>query len=107
MVIGLFPMARYDEAQIDLRPGDLFVAFTDGVPEAHNAAGEEFGEARLQDVLKTAVGSPADDVAALLQRTMRQWIAGAEQYDDLTVVVVAVNDAAADGPVDQPKSEGT
>ena len=74
-----------------MRPGDLLVAFTDGVTEALNAAGEEFGEDRLKEVLRAAIGVPADAISKRLADTMRDWIGDAEQHDDLTFVVVAMN----------------
>jgi predicted permease len=90
-VLGLFPEVEFQEADIDLRTGDLLVAFTDGVTEALNSAGEEFGEERLKDVLRAAVGAPADEISTRLADTMRDWIGDAEQHDDLTFVVMAVN----------------
>lgn len=100
MVLGLFDDAAYEEGELDLRPGDLFVAFTDGVTEARDTAGEEFGEERLKQLLGQALGGSAEDVAATLAHEMRRWTAGAEQHDDLTFVVAAVHDAprAHDGP---------
>jgi predicted permease len=90
-VLGLFPEAKYEEADIDLCPGDLFVAFTDGVTEALNTEGEEFGEERLKELLRGAVGAAAAEISSKLADRMREWIGGAEQHDDLTFVVVAVN----------------
>jgi sigma-B regulation protein RsbU (phosphoserine phosphatase) len=92
MVIGAFDEAVYEEAEVDLHPGDLIVAFTDGVTEARDAAHEEFGEERLKQVLRGALGLSAEDVAATLQREMRGWIGGTEQHDDLTFVVAVVHD---------------
>jgi sigma-B regulation protein RsbU (phosphoserine phosphatase) len=89
-VLGLFPDVEFQEADIDLRPGDLLVAYTDGVTEALNAAGEEFGNEKLKEVLRSAVGASADEISTRLADTMRDWIGNAEQYDDLTVVVAAV-----------------
>src|SRR4029450_5627143 len=77
-VIGLFPDAAYEETDVELQPGDLFVAFTDGVPEALNASGEEFGGERLKDLLRGVVGAPAEEVSAALAAQMRAWIAGTE-----------------------------
>jgi putative ABC transport system permease protein len=90
-VLGMFDEVDYAEAELDLRPGDLIVAFTDGVTEALNPAGEEFGEARLKELLGAAIGLPAETVSAKLAETMRDWIGPAEQHDDLTFVVIAMN----------------
>ena len=89
-VIGLFPDMLYECATIDLQPGDLLAAFTDGVPEALDPSGEEFGEERLKDLLKRARGARADEVASLLTQTMKAWIGTAEQHDDLTFVVLSM-----------------
>lgn len=94
-VLGLFPDVEFQEADLDLRPGDLLVAYTDGVTEALNAAGEEFGEERLKEVLRAAIGASADDISTRLADTMRDWIGDAEQHDDLTFLVVAVNTSQA------------
>src|SRR5206468_12072023 len=45
-VVGMFPEMAYEEATVELCPGDVLLAFTDGVPEAHNPENEEFGEER-------------------------------------------------------------
>jgi sigma-B regulation protein RsbU (phosphoserine phosphatase) len=90
-VLGLFPEAGYEDAEVSLCPGDLLVVFTDGVSEARNTADDEFGEERLKELLRQAVGSRAEDVSSVLAAAMRQWTAGAEQHDDLTFVVATVN----------------
>ena len=90
-VLGLFPDVPYEDAEIDLRPGDLLVAFTDGVTEARRTDGEEFGEDRLKDLLRDVCGTPADDVSVRIATRMREWTAGAEQHDDLTVVVATMH----------------
>ena len=51
-VVGMFPEAEYEEGLVDLHAGDVFIAFTDGVPEAQNPAGEEFGEEGLKRVVR-------------------------------------------------------
>jgi predicted permease len=90
-VLGLFPEVAYEDAEVDLCPGDLLVAFTDGVTEARNMAGEEFGEERLKDLLQRAVGMPAAQVSSTLAEQLQHWITGAEQHDDVTFVVARVN----------------
>ena len=89
-VLGLFPKVQYEEARLDLQPGDVFIAFTDGVTEALNIAGEEFGEERLKDLLRGCAGSSAEAISSKLSDRVHEWVGSAEQHDDLTVVVVAV-----------------
>jgi sigma-B regulation protein RsbU (phosphoserine phosphatase) len=89
-VLGLFPEVQYDDATVDLCPGDLLVAFTDGVTEALDAEGQEFGEERLKTFLRGATGKTAEEISSSLAGRVREWIADAEQHDDLTLVVVAV-----------------
>jgi phosphoserine phosphatase RsbU/P len=90
-VLGLFPQMTYEEATVDLRSGDVLVAFTDGVTEALNLAEEEFGEERLKDLLRSVVHLPADDISASISTTLRDWIKDTTQFDDLTFVVMKVN----------------
>ena len=90
-VLGLFAEVEYAEAGIDLYPGDLVIAFTDGVTEALNERGEEFGDERLKEFLRTVAGSRAEDISSRLADTLREWIGTSEQHDDLTFVVVTVN----------------
>ena len=89
-VLGLFPEVQYDDAHVDLCPGDLLVAFTDGVTEARNVAGEEFGEERLKDFLRAAGEMSAEEMSSALADRIRAWIAGAEQHDDVTFVIGAL-----------------
>lgn len=90
MVVGMFPGAEYEEGVVALHPGDVFVAFTDGVPEAHNPQAEEFGEQRLKDVVLAVVDRPAAEISARISAALTDWIQDAEQYDDLTFVVMKV-----------------
>jgi predicted permease len=89
-VIGLFPQMSYEEATVDLRSGDVLVAFTDGVTEALNAAEEEFGEERLKDLLRSIVHLPAPEISTRISEGLRGWIKDTAQYDDLTFIVMKV-----------------
>jgi sigma-B regulation protein RsbU (phosphoserine phosphatase) len=89
-VVGMFPEMDYEEATVQLNPGDVLVAFTDGVPEAHNLEDEEFGEERLQALVRQTAHLAADDIGARISAEMKKWIQDAEQYDDLTFIVVKV-----------------
>jgi sigma-B regulation protein RsbU (phosphoserine phosphatase) len=90
LALGMMPDADYDSARVQLKPGDLLVAFTDGITEAMNAAGDEWGEHRLIDALEAArpdeVGLVADRVLAAAADFTR----GAAQHDDMTLVAVRV-----------------
>ena len=90
MVVGMFPEADYEEAIVDLRPGDILLAFTDGVPEAQDPAQAEFGEARLKQILRESAGLPAAEISARISGALKDWIQDAEQFDDLTIVVMKV-----------------
>jgi phosphoserine phosphatase RsbU/P len=90
-VLGLFPEMTYEEASVDLQRGDVLIAFTDGVTEALNAAEEEFGEARLKDVIRGTLHLTAAEISARLAESLRLWIRDTAQYDDLTFVVMKVN----------------
>ena len=89
-VVGMFPEMEYEEATVELCPGDVLLAFTDGVPEAHNPENEEFGEERLQLLLRQTAHLPANEISARLSDEMNGWIRDAEQYDDLTFIVMKV-----------------
>jgi sigma-B regulation protein RsbU (phosphoserine phosphatase) len=89
-VVGMFPEMGYEEATVELHPGDVLFVFTDGVPEAHNPEDEEFGEERLQQLLRQTAHLPADEISARISAEMKNWIRDAEQYDDLTFIVMKV-----------------
>jgi serine phosphatase RsbU (regulator of sigma subunit) len=88
MVLGLFDHATYDEETLILSPGDVIVAFSDGVSEALNAEGEEYSDARLlASVNAHRGGSPKDLLAALLA-DVHAFCGEATPSDDVTMVVV-------------------
>ena len=91
MIIGVFPFVNYEEATIDLRSGDVLLAFTDGVTEALNPNEEEFGEERLKDLLRRVAHLPVNEMISAISAELREWIADAAQYDDLTFIVLKVN----------------
>jgi serine phosphatase RsbU (regulator of sigma subunit) len=89
-VVGMFPETEYEEATVELGPGDVLLAFTDGLPEAHNPENEELGEERLQKLLRESAHLPADEISARISAEVKAWIFDAEQYDDLTFIVMKV-----------------
>ncbi len=86
MVIGLFDQMQWDEDVVQLQPGDLFVAFSDGITEPENEFGE-FGEARLKELVMEHRHEPLARIAENVIEAVNGWIGGAEQPDDLTLVL--------------------
>lgn len=96
MALGLGPKHLYfvDEGGVDMRPGDLFVLYTDGVLEAMNPAEEEYGEERFAASLARQAGGDFDGLAARLVRDIADFTQGAAQTDDITLVILRRDPAA-------------
>ena len=91
--LGLTRRSTYEQAELILNPGDRLVLYTDGVTEARNPAGDEFGEQRL---LETAVAAPncaASALAGTVLIATTAFAATATQHDDITVIT-AISQAA-------------
>lgn len=87
-VVGLLEEALYDQRGLTIGPGDVFVAFTDGISEAMNGAQDEFGEDRLIETVRACAGlTPAEIIARIMQEA-DAFAAGAKQNDDMTLVVL-------------------
>jgi sigma-B regulation protein RsbU (phosphoserine phosphatase) len=87
-VLGLFRDAEYEEEALQMESGDMLVAFTDGLVEARNPLGEEFGEARLIETLQKISQLPAAEIESRILRAVEDWTVEAEQEDDLTLVIL-------------------
>jgi len=87
-VLGLLPVAAYAHAETTLAPGDLVVMFSDGVTEARNTAGDEYGYERLVDALQGAHGREAEQVLSTVLASVNEFAAGAPQADDITALVL-------------------
>ncbi len=89
MSLGLLPDAMpFGETALVLEPGDTLVLFSDGVTEAQNVAGEEFGEARLIEALHARPGAAAADLIGGVFDAIDGFAAGAAQFDDITLLLV-------------------
>jgi phosphoserine phosphatase RsbU/P len=86
MVVGLFDNLAFDEATVQLRPGDIFIAYSDGITEPENDFGE-FGEQRLIDVIQQNRDLPLHEITALVTSAVDDWIGDKEQPDDITLVL--------------------
>jgi predicted permease len=90
MIIGMFAQAAYEETEIQLQSGDVLLAFSDGVTEAHNPQQEEFDEEPLKDLLRRAAVLPIQEMAAKILDELKVWMADAPQHDDLTFILMRV-----------------
>jgi serine phosphatase RsbU (regulator of sigma subunit) len=88
MIVGFFDHARYEEEVIRMEPGDIVVAFSDGVSEATSASGEEFGDERILCCIERNAGGTLDQILACLLGAVRGFCAGAVQSDDVTVLIM-------------------
>jgi len=88
LILGLFPHATYEEETLQLEGGDTLVVFSDGVTEALNAAGDEFGEERLLPCIEAHRGSTPEVLLDRILATVRTFAASAVQNDDVTALVL-------------------
>jgi len=88
--VGLMPECSYSPGSVTLEEGDVLVLFTDGITEAMNPAGEEWGEERLMQVIGANRALPARDLIDLITRMSDEFVAGAAQYDDMTLITARV-----------------
>ena len=87
-VLGLLPGAAYEFDSITLEPGDLVVVCSDGVTEARNTAGDEFGRERLIEFMTGCHGLKPDAVLERLFASVRKFSEGTPQGDDITGLVL-------------------
>jgi sigma-B regulation protein RsbU (phosphoserine phosphatase) len=85
-VVGLFDGMIYSESRLPLHPGDILIAFSDGVTEPENEFGE-FGEDRLIDLVRAHREQSLSRISEVLTSAVTDWIGGNEQPDDVTVVL--------------------
>ena len=85
-VVGLFDGVTYEEGSVQLRRGEIFVAYSDGVTEPENDFGE-FGEERLIELLRENRDLPLARISEIVTAAVDDWIGANEQPDDVTLVL--------------------
>ncbi|MGA9117627.1 MAG: SpoIIE family protein phosphatase [Bacteroidota bacterium] len=89
MILGVLPSAGpYEEGCTQLDSGDVLVLFTDGVSEAFDPEGREYGEERLQAVVRARASDPAGAILDAVQEDIRNFTRGAPPSDDITLMVL-------------------
>jgi phosphoserine phosphatase RsbU/P len=88
--LGSFPGITYDEVTLDLRPDDLFVFCTDGISEALNPHGAEFGARRLCEVIQESRGRSARGIVDAIFDAVSSFRGTEPQADDMTAVAIKI-----------------
>lgn len=88
-VIGAFPGSKYGQREIKLNEGDKLLLFTDGVTEARNEAGEEFGEDRLQECVASYRGRDAAKLRTMILSQVAEFCSNNFDDDAALMVVIA------------------
>ncbi len=76
----------YRQGIVTLHPGDVLLAFTDGMVEPENSFGEEFGEQRLIEAARRGLQSPPDILLDEIYRAVAEWTGSPELQDDMTMI---------------------
>jgi hypothetical protein len=87
-VMGLLPSANFQQGEEFVAPGDLLVAFSDGVVEAVSPEGEEFGDQRLLSIIRERWDSSASEIRQAIHTSLKEFIADVPVLDDQTLIVV-------------------
>ena len=93
------------EETIPLQPGDLYVFFTDGISEAMNGHDDLFGETRLGQLAETHARLPSDQLRERVLREIAAFVGDAPQHDDMTMILLKIDEAAAATTIDAELAE--
>lgn len=88
--LGIFEEERYEQEEITLAEGDRLALFTDGITEASDGTEEEFGEARLLEILQQSRSLSAAEIQKIVLSRVAEF-SGEKFQDDATLVLLAIN----------------
>ncbi len=86
--VGITPFGDYREGWVEIEPGDVLVIYSDGVTESLNEQGEEFGEARLIEIVQKNRGRTAAGLRDRIDEALTRFVGKADSVDDLTLVIL-------------------
>ena len=89
--LGVSKEVRYDMNEVSLAKGDRLLLFSDGVLEARDANGEEFGAARLRDTITQAGDADPMKLKAHVIKQLREWTGGPLDHDDVTLITIQID----------------
>jgi phosphoserine phosphatase RsbU/P len=88
--LGLFPTVQYEEVAVKVSRGDVLLLYTDGVTEAMNDRGDEFGEERLAGALREHRGESVTRIIDGVERALSEWCGDVRLADDIAMVVAKI-----------------
>ena len=86
--LGILKDANYEAGRTSLQPGDVLAIYTDGVIEAENVAGQEFGEERMLGTIRAVPGGSGQQIVQQLMAQIELFVGTAPQHDDITCMIV-------------------
>jgi sigma-B regulation protein RsbU (phosphoserine phosphatase) len=86
--IGIFEDQDYEVDTFQLESDDVFIVYTDGIPEARNTEKEEFGFDRTKAVIKENYDKTAEEIKEAILKALREFVGDAKQHDDTTFMVI-------------------
>ena len=90
-VVGLFEETPYTQVTLKVPKGSLLVAYSDGLTEAANVYGEEFGTKRVKEEVLRCRDLPVQQLIQALIDAAEKWTGSSERADDVTVLVARMN----------------
>lgn len=86
--LGMFEGMEWQRAEVQINPGDVLLLYSDGVPEAQNNVPEEYGDERFIKAGQANLGRPAAEIKEAILASVYDFVAGAPQFDDITLLVL-------------------
>lgn len=88
MPIGIEENALWEQASVQIQPGDVLVLYTDGIPDAMNEAEEHFKEDRLVDITLSNLNLPVQELQTMILKSVQEFVGETPQFDDITLLVL-------------------
>ena len=95
IALGIIPGFEYGQNTVTLNPGETIILYTDGVTEAMNSEGEQFGVERMREVFVDSVPKNSDDATRTIFDAVNAFAAGAAQSDDITCLTLCRSETPA------------
>ena len=95
IALGIIPDLEYNQNTVTLKYGETLVLYTDGVTEAMNNEGEQFGVERLREVFRDSAPGNSDEAAEMIFDAVNEFAGGAAQSDDITCLTLRRSETSA------------